>query len=159
LFIATANTLDTVPRPLLDRLEVLPLSGYTEEEKLVIARRFLIPRQQNEAGLRPEQLTLSDLVLRRMVSRYTPEAGLRQLERALGKTARQAALRFAEQGTTDAIAEILPDQLEEILGPAPFPGDLARKDLPAGVAVGIAWTEAGGEVLYVEAALLDEGSG
>src|SRR5262249_47021708 len=95
-FITTANTLDTVPRPLLDRMEVLRLAGYSEEEKVEIARRSLIPRQLAQTGLRPDQLVVPDETVRQIISRYTREAGLRQLEQNLGRLARKVAVRFAE---------------------------------------------------------------
>ncbi|HEX5081859.1 MAG TPA: endopeptidase La, partial [Blastocatellia bacterium] len=154
-FITTANTLETVPQPLLDRMELLRLSGYSEEEKIMIARRYLIPRQLKEAGLTAEQLAISDEALRRVISRYTREAGLRQLERAIGRLTRKIALRFAE-GKTEAVT-IDSEDLAEMLGPEKFFPEQARKQLPPGVATGLAWTEAGGDVLYVEATLLPEG--
>jgi ATP-dependent Lon protease len=134
---------------------MLRLSGYSEEEKSAIARRYLIPRQLNESGLTAEQLTITDEALRRIISRYTREAGLRQLERAIGKLTRKIALRFAE-GKTEAVT-IKPEDLAELLGPEKFFPEQARKQLPPGVATGLAWTEAGGDVLYVEATLLPEG--
>jgi ATP-dependent Lon protease len=154
-FITTANTLETIPRPLIDRMELLRLSGYSEEEKSVIARRYLIPRQLKEAGLTEEQFTIADEALRRVISRYTREAGLRQLERSIGSLARKVALRFAE-GSTESVT-IKPEDLAEMLGPEKFFLEQARKQLPPGVATGLAWTEAGGDVLYVEATLLLEG--
>lgn len=154
-FITTANMLETIPQPLLDRMELLRLTGYSEEEKTVIARRYLIPRQLKEAGLTPEQLTFPDETLRRVIARYTREAGLRQLERAIGSLARKVALRFAEN-KTEAVT-IKPDDLSEMLGREKFLPEMARTQLPPGVATGLAWTEAGGDVLYVEAALLPEG--
>ena len=157
LFITTANTLDTVPRPLLDRMEVLRLAGYSEEEKIQIARRYLIPRQLQQAGLKPEDCQFSLETLRRMISRYTREAGLRQLERTIGRVARKVALRFAE-GDTQPVAAA-PGDLAEMLGPPVFPKDELRKEQPPGVATGLAWTEAGGEVLYIEATLLPGGKG
>jgi ATP-dependent Lon protease len=96
LFITTANTLDTLPQPLLDRLEVIRLAGYSEEEKVVIANRYLIPRQLKEAGLTDENVTFPDEGLRKLIASYTREAGLRNLERAIGRLARKAALKFAE---------------------------------------------------------------
>jgi ATP-dependent Lon protease len=154
-FITTANTLETIPRPLLDRMELLRLSGYSDEEKIMIARRYLIPRQLKEAGLTEEQLTVTDEALRRVISHYTREAGLRQLERAIGRLARKIALRFAE-GKMEVV-KIEPSDLAEMLGPEKFYPEQARKQLPPGVATGLAWTEAGGDVLYVEATLLPEG--
>ncbi len=154
-FITTANTLETIPQPLLDRMELLRLRGYSEEEKVMIARRYLIPRQLKEAGLTAELLTITDEALRRAISRYTREAGLRQLERAIGRLARKIALRFAE-GKAEAVT-IESEDLAEMLGPEKFFPEQARKQLPPGVATGLAWTEAGGDVLYVEATLLPEG--
>jgi ATP-dependent Lon protease len=156
-FVTTANTLDTIPRPLLDRMEVLQLPGYSEEEKLAIVRRYLLPRQLTQAGLTAEQLTVTDEALGRVIRRYTREAGVRQLERALGRLARKVALRFA-QGQTQAVRVDVGD-LPELLGPERFSMEEARRELPAGVATGLAWTEAGGEVLYVESTLLPEGRG
>ncbi len=113
-FIATANTLDTVPAPLLDRLEILRLAGYSEEEKVEIAKRYLIPRQWSQTGLKPEQLTLTDGALKRVVSRYTGEAGVRQLEQMLGRIARQVAVRFAEGNTAAVLVDV--KDLAEMLG-------------------------------------------
>jgi ATP-dependent Lon protease len=151
-FIATANDLAPVPRPLLDRMELLRLTGYSEEEKLQIARRYLIPRQLTEAGLTAEQLQIPDETLRHIISRYTREAGVRNLERAIGRLTRKVALRFA-QGETQATT-IKPGQLDDLLGPEVFLPEEGRKELPPGVATGMAWTEAGGEILYIEASLL-----
>jgi ATP-dependent Lon protease len=156
-FIATANTLDTIPQPLLDRMELLRLAGYSEEEKLQIARRYLLPRQLTQAGLTPEQLTIPDDTVRRLIGRYTREAGLRQLERALGRLCRKVAIRFAE-GNTGPVT-VRPEDLVELLGPEYFFAERLRQQLPPGVATGLAWTEAGGDVLYVEATLLPNGRG
>ncbi len=156
-FITTANSLDTVPRPLIDRMEVLQLSGYSEEEKLAIARRYLLPRRLEQAGLTAEQLVVPDETLKRIISRYTREAGVRQLERALGSLARKVALRFAENGVQ--VVTIRPEDLADYLGPERFFLERARQELPVGVATGLAWTEAGGEVLYIETTLLPEGRG
>jgi ATP-dependent Lon protease len=157
LFVTTANTLDTIPRPLLDRMEILQLRGYSEEEKVEIATRYLIPRQLQEAGLSPEQLILEAGTLQKVISGYTREAGLRRLERAIGKLTRKVALKFAEGNSEPVI--IGPDSLSDLLGPEPFTQEQMRKKLPAGVATGLAWTEAGGDVLYIEATLLPEGKG
>jgi ATP-dependent Lon protease len=156
-FITTANVLDTIPGPLLDRMEVLLLSGYSEEEKLVIAQRYLLPRQISQAGLKPEQITIPEATLRRMITRYTREAGVRQLERAIGRVARKIALRFAEDHTDPVVVK--PEDLDDLLGPERFLLERARTELPPGVATGLAWTEAGGEVLYIEATLLPDGRG
>ncbi len=156
-FITTANTLDTIPAPLLDRMELLRLAGYSEEEKVEIARRYLIPRQLAESGVHSEQITIPDETLSRLIGRYTREAGVRQLERALGRLIRKVALRLAE-GQDQAVT-IRPDDLAEMLGPERFYLERVRQQLPPGVAAGLAWTEAGGDVLYVEAALLPDGRG
>src|SRR5262245_23143289 len=152
LFICTANALDTLPAPLLDRLEVLRLSGYSEQEKLEIARRYLIPRQVKETGLPEGSFNLPDETVRHLVSRYTREAGVRQLEQMIGRLARKVAVRFA-QGTTEPVT-IGPEDLSELLGPERFSPEEARKQMPPGVATGLAWTEAGGDVLYIEASLI-----
>jgi ATP-dependent Lon protease len=157
LFVTTANTLDTIPRPLLDRMEVLHLGGYSEEEKIEIAVRYLIPRQLAEAGLTAEQVVLANGTLQRIISGYTREAGLRRLERAIGKLTRKVALRFAEGYTHPVV--IGPEDLPDLLGPEPFTPEEARRNLPPGVATGLAWTETGGDVLYIEAALLPDGKG
>jgi ATP-dependent Lon protease len=151
-FITTANTLDTVPRPLLDRLEVLGLTGYSEEEKLEIAKRYLLPRQLSQSGLKSEQLTLPEESLKKVISRYTREAGVRRLEQMIGRLARKIAARFAA-GQTDAVT-ITPEQVSDLLGPERFIPESARKRLPPGVSMGLAWTESGGEILYIEATLL-----
>src|SRR5207244_4962451 len=151
-FITTANTLDTVPAPLLDRMEILGLAGYSEEQKAEIAVRYLIPRQLQHAGLTTEQLTIPDKTLKSIISRYTREAGVRRLEQMLGRLARKIARRFAE-GQTSPVT-VRPEDLSELLGPERFHLERARQHLPPGVATGLAWTEAGGEVLYVEASLL-----
>ncbi len=152
-FIATANTLDSIPRPLLDRMEVLRLAGYSDEEKKHIARQYLIPRQLEDAGLKPEDLTILEETLMRIIRRYTREAGVRNLERTLGSLCRKVARRFAE-GQEDAVTAS-PDDLSTLLGPEKFFQEDARKELAPGVAAGLAWTESGGEVLYVEAVRLE----
>lgn len=157
LFVTTANALDTIPRPLLDRMEILRLAGYSEEEKLEIAKRYLIPKQLKETGLTAEQCTLPDETVRKIISGYTREAGLRRLERAIGSVTRKVALKFAE-GHTEPVT-VTVDQVVEMLGPEPFNQEEARRDLPPGVATGLAWTETGGDVLYIEATLLPDGKG
>ncbi len=157
MFITTGNTLETIPQPLVDRMEVLRLSGYSEHEKAEIAKRYLIPRQLKEAGLTPEKCEITDEALHGVIRNYTREAGLRRLERAIGRLCRKAALKFAE-GESEAIV-IKAEDLIEFLGPQPFMPEEARKEVPPGVAVGLAWTPVGGEVLYVEATYLPEGKG
>jgi ATP-dependent Lon protease len=155
LFVTTANALDTIPAPLLDRMEILRLGGYSEEEKMQIAHRYLIPRQLKEAGLTAEQVLLGDDTLLKIITGYTREAGLRRLERAIGRVVRKVALRFAE-GHEGAVT-VAPEDLDEMLGPENFTPEQMRRDLPAGVATGLAWTEAGGDVLYIEGTLLPDG--
>ncbi len=157
LFVTTANALDTIPRPLLDRMEILRLAGYSEEEKLEIAKRYLIPKQLKETGLTAEQCVLPDDTVRKIISGYTREAGLRRLERAIGRVTRKVALKFAEGATGPFTVSI--EELSEMLGPEPFNQEEARRDLPPGVATGLAWTETGGDVLYIEATLLPDGKG
>src|SRR5208282_3648197 len=137
-FITTANSMDTIPPPLLDRMEVLRLSGYSEEEKQQIARRYLIPRQFQQAGLTNEQLVIPDETLKQVISRYTREAGVRQLERALGRLTRKVALLIAE-GKTQTVT-VRPEDLRDMLGPERFFLERARQLLPPGVVAGLAWT-------------------
>jgi ATP-dependent Lon protease len=157
LFITTANTLDTIPQPLLDRMEILRLSGYSEEEKQQIARRYLIPKQLKAAGLTEEQIEFTDEGLRGIISGYTREAGLRRLERAIARVTRKVTLQYAEGQTEKAV--ITSETLADLLGPEIFLPESGRKHVPAGVVTGLAWTETGGDVLYIESALLPEGKG
>ena len=151
LFLTTANTLEGIPRPLLDRIEVLELSGYSDEEKRAIAREYLIPRQQADAGLSEAQLDISDEALTYMTRRYTREAGVRELERVIGRLARKRARQVVT--AKNAEGQIGLEQLSELLGPEKFRSDKSREQIAPGVAAGLAWTETGGDVLYVEAAL------
>jgi ATP-dependent Lon protease len=157
LFIATANQLGTVHPALLDRMEMIALSGYTEEEKIHIARMYLVPRQRDEHGLKVEQLTIDDDALRRIISEYTREAGVRSLERQIGTVARKVAARVA----TDAahVGHITAKDIPDYLGPAKFRSEGAFRLSRPGVATGVAWTETGGDVLYIEAVLLPGGNG
>jgi ATP-dependent Lon protease len=154
-FITTANTLDTIPQPLRDRMEILRLAGYSEEEKVEIAKRYLIPRQLQQTGVSAEQCQILEETLQRIIARYTREAGVRQLERAIGRLARKTALQIAE-GRSDPMI-IGAGDLPDMLGPELFFQEQVRRELPPGVATGLAWTEAGGDVLYIEATLLPEG--
>jgi ATP-dependent Lon protease len=149
LFITTANTLEGIPRPLLDRMEVLELSGYSDLEKRAIARQYLIPRQRAETGLADEALDITDEALGVMIRRYTREAGVRELERVIGRLARKRARQVVEK--QDPERSIDTEVVTKLLGPEKFQSDAGRRDLVAGVAAGLAWTEAGGDVLYVEA--------
>jgi ATP-dependent Lon protease len=157
LFITTANSLDTIPQPLLDRMEILRLSGYSEEEKAQIARRYLIPKQLKATGLTDEQIDFTEDGLKAIIRGYTREAGLRRLERAIARVTRKVTLRFAE-GQTERVV-VTPEVLSDLLGPENFLPEQARKTVPSGVATGLAWTETGGDVLYIESALLPEGKG
>jgi ATP-dependent Lon protease len=157
LFIATANQLGTIHPALLDRMEIIQLSGYTEEEKVHIARMYLLPRQREEHGLSATQFDLTDAALRRVISEYTREAGVRSLERQIGAVARKVAARAAADATHTAAVDA-PD-VPEYLGPARFRSDADFRTSRAGVATGVAWTETGGDVLFVEAALLPGGGG
>jgi ATP-dependent Lon protease len=152
-FITTANTLEGIPRPLLDRMEVMELTGYSDREKREIARRYLIPRQRAETGLEEGQLDIPDDVLGVIIRRYTREAGVRELERVIGRLARKRARQVLERVNGDALAPITADRLTTLIGPLRFQSDKGRESLPAGVAAGLAWTEAGGDVLYIEAIL------
>jgi ATP-dependent Lon protease len=156
-FIATANQLGPIPMPLRDRMEIIYLAGYSDQEKLHIARQYLVPRQTRENGLQESQLEITDAALAYMAARYTREAGVRQLERTVGRVARKAALQIA-QGRADHIRVDVAD-VQEMLGAPRFYPEEARKEMPAGVATGMAWTEAGGQLLFIEATLLPGSSG
>jgi ATP-dependent Lon protease len=156
-FIATANQLSPVPPPLRDRMEIIQLAGYSDQEKLHIALQYLIPRQIRENGLTPGQLEITNDAIKLIAARYTREAGVRQLERTIGSLARKIALKIA-QGEVQNLT-IDAGDIKEYLGAPRFYPEEARKELPAGVATGMAWTEMGGEVLFIEATLLPGGSG
>ncbi|GAG07867.1 unnamed protein product, partial [marine sediment metagenome] len=149
MFITTANVLDTVPAPLRDRMEVLHLSGYTEQEKVLIARQYLIPRQIRENGLRPEEVSFDDEALRRIVRKYTREAGVRELERQIGRVCRKLATRIAE-GTPQQ-PRLTPELVAQYLGKPIYFSEVAERTQIPGVATGLAWTSAGGEILFIEA--------
>jgi ATP-dependent Lon protease len=157
LFVTTANSLDTIPSPLLDRMEILRLAGYSEEEKAQIAARYLVPRQLKQTGLKEDQCAIPEETLHRLITGYTREAGVRRLEQAIGRVVRKVALQFAEGNTGPVVVK--PEDLDEMLGPERFNPEQMRKELPPGVATGLAWTEAGGDVLYIEATLLPHGRG
>jgi ATP-dependent Lon protease len=161
LFIATANQLGTVHPALLDRMEIIQLAGYSEEEKVHIARKYLLPRQMNEHGLPEGTMEIPDDTLRLIVSEYTREAGVRNLERQLGTLARKVAARIATRplGSPEAPPTVInPTDLESYLGPARFKKEMAFRTSRPGVATGLAWTETGGDVLFVEATLLPGGN-
>lgn len=149
IFIATANMLDTIPGPLRDRMEVLHLAGYTQEEKLEIAKRYLVQRQFEANGLKPEQLTLTDEALMGVIRHYTREAGVRNLERQIGALCRHVAVRIAE-GKVQTQRVDAPD-LSDILGQSKFESEVALRLGLTGVATGLAWTPVGGDILFIEA--------
>jgi ATP-dependent Lon protease len=149
LFIATANLMDPVPAALRDRMEVIELPGYTLEEKIEIARRFLLSRQIEQNGIAGVDFEISDDGLRALCESYTREAGVRNLEREVGSVCRKIALRIAEEGVSGPV-RIGPDDLSELLGPVRFEPELAEEGVQPGVAVGLAWTPAGGDILFIE---------
>jgi ATP-dependent Lon protease len=150
LFTCTANVLDTIPGPLRDRMEIIQLPGYTAQEKLEIARRYLVPRQLAATGLSAEDCRIGDDVLRSIVEDYTREAGVRNLEREIGRVFRHVALSIAE-GHARGV-EVGADDLPPILGPRKFEAELAMRTGIPGVATGLAWTPVGGDILFIEAA-------
>jgi ATP-dependent Lon protease len=152
LFIATANTLETIPGPLRDRMEVLTLSGYTDEEKIGIARAYLVPKQLAAHGLAPEELALDPEAIRLIVRGYTREAGVRSLEREIATVARKAARRLAE-GRREPV-RLTADNLTEYLGRPRFFDEVAERTTRPGVATGLAWTPTGGDVLFVEVTMM-----
>jgi ATP-dependent Lon protease len=149
LFIATANQLDTIPGPLRDRMEIIELTGYTEEEKVEIARRYLVRRQLEANGLKPDQASISDDALRQIARDYTREAGCRNLERQIGAVLRNVAVRIAE-GKAET-ARIDAAEVREILGAPRFENEVAMRVSVPGVATGLAWTPVGGDILFIEA--------
>jgi ATP-dependent Lon protease len=148
-FIGTANVLDRIPGPLRDRMEVVELPGYTEQEKLEIATRYLVPRQLAANGVNADQCEVTDAALARVVSDYTREAGVRNLEREIGALFRHAAMRIAE-GTSERV-RIDADDVASILGPARFESEVAMRTSVPGVSTGLAWTPVGGDILFIEA--------
>jgi ATP-dependent Lon protease len=173
LFIATSNQLGTIHPALLDRMEIISLAGYSQEEKLHIAKRYLVPRQLEEHGLGPDQVTIEDGALRRIIAEYTREAGVRSLERQIGTVARKIAARIAGAlpapsndggSSADKPADagshttvVNAEEVSEYLGPARFHSEVPFRVSRPGVATGVAWTEVGGDVLFVEASLLPSG--
>lgn len=157
MFVCTANTLDTIPGPLRDRMEVIQLAGYTESEKLEIARRYLVPRQIERGGLSARRIAFTDRGLEAIISGYTREAGVRQLEREIGSVVRKVALRVAEGEVTRKVSVSEP-RVRELLGTPRFHSESRRRTSRPGVATGLAWTPVGGEILFIEASAM-EGSG
>ena len=149
VFITTANMLETVQGPLRDRMEIIPLTGYTTGEKLEIAKRYLVRRQLEANGLKAEQIEIEDAALRHIIDSYTREAGVRSLEREIGRVLRSVAVEFAEGAT--AKKHIGVAELEKILGPVRFENEIAMRSSVPGVATGLAWTPVGGDILFIEA--------
>ncbi len=159
MFITTANQIETIPLPLLDRMEVIRIAGYTEGEKLQIARPYLIPRQLRENGLRPEEISFNDEAILAIIRHYTRESGVRSLERQIGAVCRKLATRITEGKKTSK--EINPDQVRETLGRFTFQDteEIIRRTAIPGVSTGLAWTPAGGEILFIEATRMPGGKG
>ena len=149
VFITTANVLDQIPGPLRDRMEVISLAGYTADEKLQIAKRYLVKRQMDANGLQAGQVEIADAALTEIIQHYTRESGVRNLEREIGKALRHAAVRIAE-GESEAI-RIVPADLPTIVGPPQFENEVAMRVSVPGVATGLAWTPVGGDILFIEA--------
>ncbi len=155
VFITTANMLDTIPGPLRDRMEIISLSGYTAGEKMEIAKRYLVRRQLEANGLKAEQVELEDAALRRIIEGYTREAGVRSLEREVGRVLRSIAVEFAE-GKSDK-RHIGVEDIEKILGQVRFENEVAMRSTVPGVATGLAWTPVGGDILFIEATRIPGG--
>jgi ATP-dependent Lon protease len=161
MFICTANDLDRVPGPLRDRMEIIPLAGYTEEEKLEIAKRYLVPRQIERNGLKKSWISIGDRALRTIVSEYTREAGVRQLEREIGAVCRKIARTIAEADPPSRNGKVTINEkrVHELLGKPRFHSEVKRRTNQPGVATGLAWTPVGGDVLFIEATAVAIGSG
>jgi ATP-dependent Lon protease len=149
LFIATANYLDLIPAPLRDRMEIIEISGYTQDEKLEIAKRYLVPRQVEQHGLKQEQFAITEAALREIIDGYTRESGVRQLERTIASVVRGVAKKIAMGEIASAQVDV-PD-LKEYLGARKFFSEVAERTEVPGVATGLAWTPAGGDILFIEA--------
>jgi ATP-dependent Lon protease len=152
MFITTANNLSTIPGPLLDRMEVIELNGYTLEEKSAIARNYLIPRQLDAHGLKPSQLKITVAAVRRVIEGHTREAGVRGLEKAIAKIARKTAARIAKKPKTRT--SVSKANLEKFLGPKLYYNEVRVRAQAPGVAVGLAWTPVGGQILFIESLLV-----
>lgn len=154
MFICTANQLDPIPAPLRDRMEIIELTGYTEDEKVNIAKKFLIPRQIKEHGLEGVSIQFRESAIRRIIREYTREAGLRNLERAIGSICRGIAIKVAEEGKDSRKFIITKNNVREYLGNPKFTLDVVERTSTPGVAIGMAWTPVGGEILFVEATIM-----
>lgn len=156
MFITTANSVDTIPRPLLDRMELIEVSGYTEEEKLKIAEKYLIPKQIKAHGMKKNQVTISEPVIRDLINYYTRESGVRNLEREIANLCRKSARKIAQK--TDAKVRFTQSNLEKHIGKKKYLYDKAERENQVGVVTGLAWTSVGGDTLFVESSVM-EGSG
>ena len=151
LFIATANSLDTIPAPLRDRMEIIPISGYTQEEKTQIAKNYLLPKQISENGLKKNQLTVDDTGLAKIIDEYTRESGVRNLDREIASVCRGIAAKVALDEISEATIEA--SDIEELIGKPKFQKDTAERTQVPGVATGLAWTPFGGDILFIEASV------
>ena len=152
LFIATANNLGTIPRPLLDRMEIIEVSGYITEEKYEIAKRHLIPKEKDNTGLKDKKLSFNKAAIEKIIEQYTRESGVRQLEKQINKALRKMAYKKAESGELP-YEKITPTEIEDLLGKPPFYRDIYQGNTYAGVVTGLAWTSVGGEILFIETSL------
>jgi len=153
MFITTANTLHTIPQPLMDRMEVIRISGYTELEKVAIARRYLFPKQLEENGLTEENLKLDDSAITEVIRRYTKESGVRNVERSIATICRKAAVEVVEKGS-EHVLSLSNDSVANLLGQPKFRFGKSEEENQVGTATGLAWTEKGGELLVIETAVL-----
>ena len=152
MFIATANNLGTIPRPLLDRMEIIEVSGYITEEKYEIAKRHLVPKEKENTGLDDKRLTFNKAAIEKIIEQYTRESGVRQLEKQINKALRKMAFKKAESGELP-YEKITPTEIEDLLGKPPFYRDIYQGNSYAGVVTGLAWTSVGGEILFIETSL------
>jgi ATP-dependent Lon protease len=152
MFIATANSLETIPAPLRDRMEILELSGYTEEQKIHIARRYLLPKQVTANGLKPDEIALEDAALVSVIQSYTREAGVRNLERELASVCRKVAKQIAEGQAGPVV--VTPERVREMLGRPIHIAEVAERIDRPGVATGLVWTPVGGDIIFIEAAMM-----
>jgi ATP-dependent Lon protease len=159
MFVTTANSLDPIPAPLLDRMEVIPLSGYTDEEKLQIAKRYLVPKQLAANGIDESILSIPDGILADIISSYTRESGVRNLEREIAAIARKVAVRVVNSSDKQNRYVVSEDDLPEYLGVKKFRADRRNADDEVGLATGLAWTSVGGTTLSIEVALIPDGKG
>ena len=153
LFIATANNLSTIPRPLLDRMEIIEVSGYITEEKFEIAKRHLIPKEKENTGLNDKKLAFTKPAIEKIIEQYTRESGVRQLEKQINKSLRKMAFKKASEGGELPYTKITPTEIEDLLGKPPFYRDIYQGNAYAGVVTGLAWTSVGGEILFIETSL------